>query len=70
MQNRGLYKVKWQGWDDEKDLTWEPKEHLDGALQKLKDFYFKRLEEREAAKPGKYVQYIHLCKESICARPN
>ncbi len=51
--NRGLYKVKWLGWDREEDHTWEPADHLEGAAEKLKEFYYTRLEEREAAKPGK-----------------
>lgn len=23
------YKIKWKGWDDPNDITWEPLEHLD-----------------------------------------
>ena len=47
---RGLYRVSWAGYDDSEN-TWEPVEHLEGAGEKLKEFYQKRLAEREQASP-------------------
>lgn len=36
---RGLeYKIKWEGYDDPKDATWEPERHLGGSFQLLKDY--------------------------------
>ena len=47
-QTQGLYFVKWVGWD-ETNNTWEPKQNLVGCTEKLKEFYLKRVAEREAA---------------------
>ncbi|OHT00112.1 hypothetical protein TRFO_08092 [Tritrichomonas foetus] len=35
------YLVKWAGYDDPKDLTWEPIEHLQNCNQALQEFYEK-----------------------------
>jgi len=32
------YLVKWRGYDDPDDNTWEPKENLEGAEEKIKKF--------------------------------
>ena len=48
-QSRGLYHVKWLGWGDDAN-TWEPVSNLN-CIEKLKEFYLKRLEERENAIP-------------------
>jgi len=43
-----LYFVKWVGWD-ETNNTWEPKSNLTSCESKLRDFYIKRVADREAA---------------------
>ena len=45
--------MKWKNWD-ESNNTWEPTQNLVGCGEKLKDFYFKRVAEREAASDAKY----------------
>ena len=47
-QTQGLYLVKWTGWSEESN-TWEPLAHLQDCCEKLKEFYYQRLAEREAA---------------------
>ena len=32
------YKVKWKGWEDEADQTWEPADNLAGSEQLIKEF--------------------------------
>merc|ERR1712098_413207 len=32
------YKVKWKGWENEEDETWEPVDHLVGSEDLIKDF--------------------------------
>ena len=47
-QRHGKYLVKWKNWDDSNN-TWEPTQNLMGCGEKLKEFYVKRVAEREAA---------------------
>jgi hypothetical protein len=42
--------VKWLGWPEE-DNTWEPIQNLEECETLLKEFYVKRLAEREKATP-------------------
>ncbi|KAM0723928.1 hypothetical protein Q7P37_000919 [Cladosporium fusiforme] len=35
------YKVKWLGYDDEADITWEPAENLETAPEKLQEYHDK-----------------------------
>ena len=49
-QGKGLYLVKWVGYDAS-DNTWEPIQHLDSAKELLKAFYEKRIQQREKATP-------------------
>ncbi|CAB4063825.1 SUV39H [Lepeophtheirus salmonis] len=51
IQKKGKYLVKWVGWSS-KHNTWEPYSNL-YCEEKLKEFYFKRLRERERANPSK-----------------
>ena len=32
------YKVKWKGWEEEADQTWEPADNLAGSEQLIKEF--------------------------------
>ena len=32
------YLVKWKGWEEERDRTWEPREHLQGAQELVRRF--------------------------------
>ena len=34
-----FYLVKWLGYDDPKDLTWEPFDHLEKCQQLIQEFY-------------------------------
>ena len=34
-----LYQVKWEGFDDEEDNTWEPEKHLDDCWEKLEKYW-------------------------------
>lgn len=52
VQNKGLYLIKWLGYDDENDNTWEPASNLN-CPEKLRQFYLQRMEEREKAAPGR-----------------
>lgn len=36
--NRVEYQIKWLGFDDEKDYTWEPEANLQSCLQMVEDF--------------------------------
>ncbi|KIW04414.1 hypothetical protein, variant [Verruconis gallopava] len=36
-----LYHVKWEGWDNPEDLTWEPEANLASAQDALKQYYKK-----------------------------
>lgn len=33
------YRVKWLGYKNEEDMTWEPAEHLQGARAKLNEYW-------------------------------
>lgn len=48
----GLYLVKWLGYDDSTN-TWEPIQNLDTCEELLKEFYTKRLSERDMLSRGK-----------------
>ena len=37
------YLVKWKGWEDEEDRTWEPEEHLKGAAELVRKFERNRI---------------------------
>ncbi|KAF2741868.1 chromo-domain-containing protein [Sporormia fimetaria CBS 119925] len=37
-RGKTVYKVKWQGYDDEADMTWEPEENLEGAIDVLNEY--------------------------------
>ena len=50
---KGLYRVHWKGWTDDDD-TWETMENLTDCKDMLKEFYIKRLQEREKATPSQY----------------
>ena len=50
-QKTGLYKIKWQNYDDSHN-SWEPLSNLD-CEDKLKAFYVKRLSDREKATPSR-----------------
>ena len=51
LQMKGLYRVHWKGWSDDDD-TWETMENLTDCKDMLKEFYIKRLQEREKATPS------------------
>lgn len=36
--NRVEYQIKWLGFDDEKDYTWEPENNLLSCQQMVEDF--------------------------------
>jgi len=48
---KGMYLVHWKGWPDDSD-TWETMENLTDCKEMLKDFYIKRLKERENVPPS------------------
>lgn len=48
---KGMYKVRWEGWAEEHD-TWEVVANLEDCTEKLKEFYFERLKQRENATPS------------------
>ena len=50
-QMKGMYLVHWKGWPDDSD-TWETMENLTDCKEMLKDFYIKRLKERENVPPS------------------
>lgn len=45
----GLYLVKWLGYDDPADQTWEPVEHLAEVPDILLKFYLDRVQRRASA---------------------
>ena len=47
-----MYRVKWEGWASEYN-TWEVIENLVDCTEKLKEFYWERLKQREKATPGR-----------------
>lgn len=51
-QGEGLYLVKWEDWPSEFN-TWEPLRNLVDCQDKLKEFYYHRLTERENAAPNR-----------------
>ena len=57
--NSVQYQVKWKGWDNEEDLTWEPLANLASSSQLIKEF------ESEQAKDDDDVS---LCEEDQCER--
>ncbi|KAL5114317.1 hypothetical protein ACEQ8H_007792 [Pleosporales sp. CAS-2024a] len=46
-----VFHVKWQGYDDPKDRTWEPEANMDGAIDVMNE-YFDEIGGRPTAKGG------------------
>ena len=46
------YRIKWKGYDDPSDYTWEPINHLDGIQDLVNDFNI-NWAKKEAAKKGR-----------------
>jgi len=53
------YKVKWKGWENEEDQTWEPVDNLAGSEDLIKEFESSQENEDEDVK---------LCEEDKCQR--
>ena len=62
LQLRGLYFVKWIGYD-ESDNTWEPIGNLEECKEKLKEFYHQRIKDRESATPVRYFKRRKINKD-------
>lgn len=46
------YLVKWQGYEEEKDQTWEPKENLDNVKEMVDNFEKAETKKTEKPKPA------------------
>ena len=57
------YLVKWKGWEDKKDRTWEPEEHLEGSEKLVKSFEAK-LEKKKELKKEKKAESTNEEEES------
>ena len=44
------YLVKWKGWEDTEDRTWEPEQHLKGAAQLVRKFERNRIRYEKSGK--------------------
>ena len=53
------YQVKWKGWDDEDDLTWEPLDNLASSSQLIKEFESEQFQVEDD---------VELCEENECQR--
>ena len=57
------YLVKWKGWEDKKDRTWEPEEHLEGSEKLVKNFEDK-MEKKELLKKSRKERKTESLEES------
>jgi chromobox protein 1 len=39
VKGRLVFDVKWQGYDDPKDRTWEPEENMEGAIDVMQEYF-------------------------------
>ena len=62
LEDKIEYLVKWRGWDDIDDRTWEPEEHLEGA-EKLIIAYKKLQDLDENLVPRKHGKKVKLVVE-------
>ena len=53
------YQVKWKGWDDIDDLTWEPLDNLASSSELIKEFESQQSQDDED---------VELCEENQCQR--
>ena len=51
------YKVKWKGWEDEEDLTWEPLKNLSSSKQLIEEFESQSQEKKDDK------QSLFLCED-------
>ena len=55
------YKVKWKGWENEEDQTWEPADNLAGSEDLIKEFESSQGNDDED-------EDVKLCEEDKCQR--
>merc|ERR1712029_1031560 len=61
MMGRVEYLVKWKGWEDINDRTWEPLENLDGSLNLVEDFEKQEQEKmnKPVSKRRSDIKFVH-----------
>merc|ERR1719347_1993389 len=61
MMGRVEYLVKWKGWEDINDRTWEPLDNLDGSLNLVEDFEKQEQEKmtKPASKRRSDIKFVH-----------
>ena len=61
MLGRVEYLVKWKGWEDVSDRTWEPLDNLDGSLNLVEEYEKKEAEKKvkPASKRTSDIKFVH-----------
>merc|ERR1719362_1358523 len=62
MMGKVEYLVKWRGWEDLGDRTWEPLDNLDGSLNLVEDYEKAELEKkakRSSSKRKSDIKFVH-----------
>ena len=61
MLGRVEYLVKWKGWEDISDRTWEPLDNLDGSLNLVEEYEKKEAEKKvkPASKRTSDIKFVH-----------
>ena len=67
MMGEVQYLVKWKGWEDESDRTWEPLDNLAGSNNLVEEFERKEAEARKekSSKRKSDIKFVHENGDSM-----